>query len=309
MLNPVHLRTLAAVLSTGSFADAARRLGYTASAVSQQIAALERSVRMPLFDRDAHSVRPTPAAEFLVTRSHEALAALGSLEGDVRAMAEGTMGRLRLGSFPTANEKLLPRALPMLISESSQLEVHLDEGEPDEMVRLLIDQELDLAIVYRYDLVPRKWPKGVHATKLLDEELFVLLPSGHRLVGETFSLRDLQDEKWISTRENSAGATSLRRACAREDFNPIVDFRSNDYDVVRGFVRSGLGIALVPALGHVTSEGVEAVIIDDFDVQRHVIALHRGAGSTEAVRSAIRSLQSAAGGLAHEMAGIEAFTD
>ena len=175
MLNPVHLRTLSMVIRTGSFADAARRLGYTASAVSQQIAALERSVRMPLFDRDAHSVRPTPAAEFLVTRSHEALAALGALEGDVRAMAEGTMGRLRLGSFPTANEKLLPRALPMLISESSQLGVHLDEGEPDEMVRLLMDQELDLAIVYRYDLVPRKWPKGVHATKLLDEELFVLL--------------------------------------------------------------------------------------------------------------------------------------
>lgn len=309
MLNPVHLRTLAMVVLTGSFADAARRLGYTASAVSQQIAALERTVRIPLFDRDAHSVRPTPAAEFLVDRSHEALAALGALEGDVRAMAEGTMGRLRLGSFPTANEQLLPRALPKLISESSQLEVHLDEGEPDELVPMLIDQELDLAVVYRYDLVPRRWPKGLQAVKLLDESLFLLLPSDHRLAGKSVVLRDLEGEKWISTRERSAGATSLRRACAQADFNPVVDFRSNDYDVVRGFVRSGLGIALVPALGHVASEGVEVVLIEDLAVQRHVMALHRAARSTGAVRSAIAALQSAAGSLAEDLPGLDAFTN
>lgn len=308
MLNPVHLRTLATVVSTGSFADAARRLGYTASAVSQQIAALERSVRMPLFDREAHSVRPTPAAEFLVARSHEALAALGALEGGVRAMADGTIGRLRLGGFPTANENLLPQALSKLVALRPQLEVHLDEGETDELVRLLMDQELDVVVVYRYDLVPRRWPKSLKPTELLDEELFLLLPAAHRLVGEAVSLGDLQDEKWISTRETSAGATALRRACAREDFDPIVDFRSNDYDVIRGLVRSGLGIALVPALAHVASEGVEAVMIEDLGVRRHVIALHPVTRSTGAVDGAIAALMSSAQALGDELPGLQSLT-
>lgn len=308
MLNPVHLRTLAMVVLTGSFADAARRLGYTASAVSQQIAALESSVRMPLFDRDAHSVRPTPAAGFLAERSHEALAALSALEDDVRAMADGTIGRLRLGSFPTASEHLLPRALPVLISEDSRLEIHLDEGEPDELVPLLNDQELDLAIVYRYDLVPRSWPKGLRATKLLVEDLFLLLPAGHRLVGQPVSLGDLREEKWISTRDGSSGASSLRRICAQADFNPNVDYRSNDYDVVRGLVRSGLGIALVPALGHIVCEGVEVTRVEDLDVHRHVIALHSAAKADAAVSSAIRSLHAAADSLSHEFPGINIVT-
>lgn len=304
MLNPVHLRTLSVVVLSGSFADAARRLGYTASAVSQQIAALERSVRMPLFERDAHSVRPTPAAQFLVARSHEVLAALGALEVDVGAMADGTMGRLRLGSFPTASEHMLPRALTKLIANGSKLDIRLDEGEPDELVPLLSDQELDLAIVYRYDMVPRNWPKELRATKLLVEDVFLLLPSGHPLVGQPITLSDLREETWISTKVGSSGATALRRACARADFDPVVDFRSNDYDVVRGFVRSGLGIALVPALGHVASDGVEATLIEGLGLHRHVVALHQVARANGAVAGAISSLQTAAEELSGELPGI-----
>ncbi len=78
MLNPVHLQTLTAVIQSGSFADAARQLGYTGSAVSQQIAALERAVKMPLFERDARSVKPTPAGQFVAERSKEAIAALAA---------------------------------------------------------------------------------------------------------------------------------------------------------------------------------------------------------------------------------------
>lgn len=309
MLNPVHLRTLAMVVLTGSFADAARRLGYTASAVSQQIAALEQTVRVPLFDREPHSVRPNPAAEFLAARSHEALAALSVLEDDVRAMAEGTIGRLRLGSFPTASEQLLPRALPVLISQDSRLEIHLDEGEPDELVPLLNDQEIDLVIAYRYDLVPRNWPRRLRATPLLTEDLFLLLPADHRLVDEQITLADLRDEKWISTRETTSGASSLRRICAQADFIPTVDYRSNDYDVIRGFVRSGLGIALVPALGHVVSEGVVATGVEDLQIRRHVVALHRAAHVNAAVSRAITSLHAAADSLAQDLPGISVVTN
>src|SRR5699024_9840120 len=108
MLNPVHLQTLITVLRTGSFADAARELGYTGSAVSQQVARLERSARVTLFDRSARSITPTPAAELLASRSREVLATIRDLEDDVLAIAKGRLGTLRVGSFPTASERLLP---------------------------------------------------------------------------------------------------------------------------------------------------------------------------------------------------------
>ena len=121
------------MLQTGSFAVAARQLGYTPSAVSQQIAALERAVRLPLFERDARSVRPTPAATFLAARGQEVLAALGVLQDDLRALAEGVLGTVRLGSFPTASRHLLPGALAALAGSRPAVEVVLDEGEPDEL--------------------------------------------------------------------------------------------------------------------------------------------------------------------------------
>jgi DNA-binding transcriptional LysR family regulator len=115
MLNPLHLRTLIAVLRTGSFAEAARRLGYTGSAVSQQMASLERAAKLSLFERDAHGIRPTPTADFLAQRAQEVLAAFGEFEDDVQAMSEGSVGRVRLGSFPTASQQLLPLALSVFV--------------------------------------------------------------------------------------------------------------------------------------------------------------------------------------------------
>lgn len=305
MLNPVHLRTLSAVIRTGSFADAARRLGYTGSAVSQQIAALERAVRVPLFERDPHSIRATPAAEFLAERAHDVLAALGALEDDMRGMIEGSVGRLRLGSFPTASEQLLPLALASYLKSHPAVEIELDEGEPDELIPLLQDAELDMALVYRYDLVPYTWPRSLVATPLLDEELILLLPANHRLVGSsTIALTDLADETWVSSREGTAGATCLTRMCAPAGFTPRVDFRSNDYDVIRGFVGSGLGIALVPALGHVPSNDIVSTGVDWLTVRRQVTALHRSVVVSSAVTAALDALKTAAVDLASQQAGV-----
>ena len=83
MLNPVHLRTLVEVVKTGSFAEAARRLGYTSSAVSQQISAFERAVGVTLFEREAHSIRPASAALLIADRGGELLAAFDGFEHEV----------------------------------------------------------------------------------------------------------------------------------------------------------------------------------------------------------------------------------
>ena len=294
-LNPVHLRTLIAVIRTGSFADAARRLGYTGSAVSQQIAALERAVKMPLFERDARSIRATATAELLASRAHLALAGLDSLGADVQEMAQGTLGRVRIGSFPTASRSLLPMALATFKNDFPNVEILLDEAETKELVGLLQDGEIDLTLVYHYDLVPRQWPRELRRYTLLTEDLTLLLPREHRFVDlDGLQLADLEDEIWISTREGTAGTQCLRHACATAGFEPIIDFRTNDYDAIRAFVRAGLGIALVPALGHVESDGVVSVRIDDLKAQRHVVALHRPGNSNAAVAAVLAAVEAAA---------------
>ena len=181
MTNLLHLRTFLAVLRTGSFAEAARSLGYTGSAVSQQVSSLERSVRMTLFERDAHGIRPTPSADFLAGRAQEVLAAVASFEDEVKAMSVGNLGQVRLGSFPTASQQLLPSSLATFARTNAGVRIDLDEGEPETLVPLLLDRDLDLAIVYHYDLVPQTWPKARTAGALLHVGLVLLLAPGPRV--------------------------------------------------------------------------------------------------------------------------------
>ncbi|SDZ17009.1 DNA-binding transcriptional regulator, LysR family [Geodermatophilus africanus] len=295
MLNPLHLRTLTAVLQTGSFAVAARRLGYTPSAVSQQIAALERAAGLPLFEREAHGIRPTPAAAWLRGRGQEVLAALGALQDDLRGLADGATGTVRLGSFPTASEHLLPSALAALAAGSPSVEVLLDEGEPGELVPRVHDGDLDVALVYRYTRVPVRRPRALALTPLLREDLVLLLPPGHRSAGEEeVRLGDLADAPWITTRQGTAGATCLQRVCAEAGFEPRVGYRSNDYDVLRGFVRAGLGVALVPVLGSVPDPGVATARLAGVDVHRHVGVLTRPGLGNPAVAGVVAALTAAA---------------
>ncbi|MGW1719808.1 LysR family transcriptional regulator [Streptomyces sp. NPDC002156] len=286
MLNPIHLHTLQAVLRTGSFADAARQLGYTGSAVSQQMSALERQVRAPLFERGAHGVRPTPTAEFIARRSLEALGSLRALEDDVALLLDGVVGRLRLGSFPTASEHLLPRALSAFTADHPQVDVQLDEGEPAELLPMMESHELDVVLVYHYGLVPRRWPKGLCAERLLTEDLLLLTPADHPLIGDSDgdgpSIELLAKETWITTRPGTSAASMLRRLCAAAGFEPLVAYRSNNYAVLRGLVAAGLGVAVVPALGYAPVPGVTCTPLAHPDAYRQVVAL-RSPGATDGV--------------------------
>ena len=288
MLNPVHLRTLTTVLATGSFAEASRRLGYTGSAVSQQMAALERTLRTPLFEREAHGIRPTPTAELLAARASDVLAGLAVLERDVEGVVEGTVGRIRVGSFPTASRRVVPEWLAEHHRTRPRVEVELDEDEPAVLLDRLQRAELDMVLVYRYDLVPRPWPGGVTRTHLLTEPLLLLVPERHPAAETpTVHLSDLAEETWVATREGTDGARCLVRACAAKGFVPHVGYRSNDYGVIREFVRTGLGIAVVPSMGWEPSPGVRAREVADLGVHRHLFVVRRATGSPQQATAGI----------------------
>ncbi|WP_344879216.1 LysR family transcriptional regulator [Allokutzneria multivorans] len=294
MLNPLHLRTLSVVVRTGSFAEAARELGYTPSAVSQQISALERAIGLPLFERSAHSVRTADAAHFIAERGAELLAALEGLQEEIGAFTSGRLGRLRLGTFPTAGARVVPHAIASLTRDRPEAEILLDESEPDDCLPAVLRGDLDIALVYAYDLVPRSWPDELTATALLEESLVVLLPSSHTAAqGARVRLESLREATWIASRDGSAGSTCLLRLCAAHGFVPRIAHRSNDYDVVQGLVSAGVGVALVPALGHQPSEGLRALRPFGNPVRRTVLALHRTANTNPLLPPALAALTAA----------------
>jgi DNA-binding transcriptional LysR family regulator len=294
VLNPVHLRTLRAVVRTHSFATAAKDLGYTPSAVSQQMSALERETRLHLFERGARSVEPTRAALSLAERSGEALAVLDSLTDDVRALAGGRLGTLRLGSFPTASQRLLPAVLAHLSRTLPEVRIEIEEAEPDVLVPEVSDRRIDVAIVYEYDSVPRAWPRSLRRDPLFSEPLVLLVPAARARAYGSSRLADLAQESWISTLRGTAGATCFERLCAREGFVPEIAFRSNDYEVVTKFVGEGLGLALVPQHAVPGTDAVSQLAVADCDVRRHTVALYRRVGGSPLVTPAVDALKECA---------------
>ncbi|MFR9728233.1 LysR family transcriptional regulator [Saccharopolyspora sp. MS10] len=303
MLNPIHLRTLQECVRTGSFAEAGRVLGYTASAVSQQMALLERAVGAPLFERSARSARRTALATRLAERSRDALGALESLEREVRAMVSGEEGSLRLAGFATANARILPGVLASVIEQRPHAELQLDEGEPDEVVDSVLDGVLDAAVVFEYDLDPRQWPADLRVDDVVAEPLRLVLPPSHRLAGlPEIPLQELAAEHWICTRRETSGARSLVRLAAASGFVPRITFRSNDYSVIRDLVARGMGVAVLPGL--VLDRGaVRVTRIAGRQPQRRVRTLYRKENTNPLLPIALECLHRAGAELAALWAG------
>ncbi|MGI8879916.1 MAG: LysR family transcriptional regulator [Jatrophihabitans sp.] len=297
MLDPIHLDTLRTVLRTGSFSAAANELQYTPSAVSQQMSALERACGTDLFERLPHQVRPTPAALALAERAADILAGLAAAEAEVGHIARGDAGLLRVGSFPTAGATLLPRALAQLRRVRPGVEIELIEAEPHALLPRVRDGDLDLALIYEYDLVPDPSLPGLMRVPLLHERLRVLQPSrgqGASSAGDPVRLSRLRDQRFVAPLAGSAGAVNLDRMCAAAGFTPRVAFRSNDYSVVRGLVGAGLGVAVVPDLAVVRDRTVVAATLAGRAPRRHVYAVHRQRGRSPLLAAALEAVAMAA---------------
>lgn len=275
MLQTNQLLALRAVLDAGSFAAAAEQLGLTPSAVSQQISALERALGLPLFERTARATRPTAAADYLGGRVDGVLGQLELLEVEAHAVASGIRGAVRIGSFPTASARLLPRTFAALAGRRAGIDVLLDEAEPDELLRRLQQGTLDLALVYSYDALPVAWVGGLDRQPLLTESLLLLGPNqGPRLRPD---LSNAAEHAWVSSREDTAGARCLQTLCGVAGFSPRVKYRSNDYDVVRGLVAAGLGVAVVPALAYQQESGTRSLPLTLPNASRTVYLTFRAA--------------------------------
>ncbi|MFC8587392.1 LysR family transcriptional regulator [Streptomyces sp. NPDC003444] len=272
MIEARHLRVLRAVAATGSFSAAARELGCTQPAVSQQMKALEGSAGTPLLIRTGREMRLTQAGEVLVRHASGILAGLTAAEEEVAAIAGLRAGRVRLVSFPSGSSTLVPTALAALRAAHPGTRVSLVEAEPPRSIEMLREGDCDIALAFRYGAGRAEWDDLV-VRPLLADRLVGLVPEGHRLAGAgAVGIAELADESWI------AGCPRCRRqlvdVCEEAGFTPRIDFATDDYPAVVGLVGAGLGVAVLPALAieSVRPKGARTVTVEPA-VEREIVAL------------------------------------
>ncbi|WP_130799071.1 LysR family transcriptional regulator [Streptomyces otsuchiensis] len=274
MFEARHLRVLRAVAATGSLSAAARELGITQPAVSQQIRALEQAAGTPLLARDGRSVRTTEAGRVLARHADGVLAALGAAEAEVAAIAGLRAGQVRLASFPSGSSRLVPAALAALRDRHPGVRVSLTEAEPPRSVELLRAGACDIALAFHYPAAgdEEAWP-GLEVRPVRADRLVGLLPAGHpHADAEEVALRELADDPWIAGCPRCR--EQLERVCAAEGFAPRVDFATDDYPAVVGLVGAGLGVAVLPelALESVRHDGTRVVPVTP-PTRREIVAL------------------------------------
>ena len=250
MLDVRRLRVLREVSLQGSFSGAADALSYSQSAVSQQIAALEREAGTRLVDRGARGVRLTHAGVVLVEHADAILARLQTARRDLDAIADLRGGHLRMATFPSAGGSLVPPAVVRFRSRHPGVELTVTPAEPDEAVTALRAGAVDVAISLEATFSPFEEP-GIARTVLLEDPMRLALPKGHPLAARSrLSLVDLRDEAWIggTASPTCPDARILVRVCSAAGFEPAVAFTSDDYAAIQGFVAAGVGVALVPEL-------------------------------------------------------------
>jgi DNA-binding transcriptional LysR family regulator len=253
MLNVGRLRVLKEVAARGSFSAAAEALAYTQSAVSQQVAALERETGMRLVERGARGVHLTEAGRTLVRHADVILARLADAEAELEALAGLRGGHLRLASFPSAAATIAPRAIARFRERHPAVELTLVPAEPDDALAMLRAGEVDVALDIQAHFQDPAGD-GFERTHLLDDPMYVALPAGHALADKRMlKLGDLAGEPWIlgSTGFCPDSAIFLR-ACQSAGFEPRIAFDCDDYPAIQGFVAAGVGAAFIPDLALIT---------------------------------------------------------
>lgn len=246
MLDVRRLRVLCEVARRGSLSAAAEALSFTPSAVSQQIAALEREAGATLLERRARGVVLTEAGHTLVEHAHRILAQLDAAQAALSDLADLERGRLRIASFATAGASVLPAAIDAFRARHPGVELGVEQATPRESVERLRVGRLDLALTVDLEERPAE---GVEVVLLFHDLVQLALHRDHPLAGKPdLVLSELRLQTWIDVPRRTSGGRVLSRACARAGFAPRVVFESDDYTAIQELVGAGVGLALIPDL-------------------------------------------------------------
>lgn len=253
-----HLIALVTVADERTFGRAAERLGYTQSAVSQQIAALERVVGAPLFDRPGgpRPVELTPLGMLLADHAREVLARAETAVSDVRRFQAGALGRVDIGTFQSTSTALLPTILGRLRAERPHIEPHLLESdEHHELARMVIDGQLDVSFMLD-DREPEL--DFIH----LFTDPFVVVARPEDVDERPLPVHRLAEYALIGQQDNQC-QRFIDEGLRGVGIQPDYVFRTNDNSAVAAMVRAGMGMAVLPLLAVDTSDTRLAVRLLD----------------------------------------------
>lgn len=248
MLEVRRLRIFAAVADRGSFTAAAEELFMTHSAVSQQMALLERQLGVQLMIRGPRGVELTEPGRVLAERSTALLGTIANIEREMRDL-KARHSSVRLGAFPTAGADLIPRVVRDYQQRYPDTRIVLRSAHAGDMPAYLRDGSIHIGLVWDYDFAPRTVPPDVEWVHLADDPLCVLVPTDHPLAGEPdVELAELAGEDWVVRGHRPPYDDAFVVMCRLAGFEPTIAFVTDDYPSAQGLVAARIGISTAPRL-------------------------------------------------------------
>jgi DNA-binding transcriptional LysR family regulator len=272
MIDTRCLLTFREVVRAGNFSAAARSLGYTQPAISQQMQVLERSLGVPLFIRAGRTLLLTEAGKALERHCQQILDSIAVAEQHVASVAGLDSGSVRLCSFPSASAVLVPNAIAQLTAAYPRFRLELLEAEPPESLHALRRGECDVVVAFAYGNESEEVEQNLFKVPLMRDSLVVLLPRDSEFASRTsIMLDELREARWI------AGCPRCRQqfveACDAAGFEPDVVCATDDNLSVQSLVAVGMGFACVPELVVSSLQRPDLVAIPvDSAISRHVAA-------------------------------------
>ena len=299
MLDLRKLLLLRELHARGTVAAVAEALAYTPSAVSQQLAQLQREAGVPLTERVGRRLRLTDAGLRLVGHADVLLAQLEQAEAELQEAAGSVHGRLRLASLQTPLLSLVPPALDVLARRHPDVRVELVEMEPEQSLPAVALGELDVAIAEEYDDAPRRRYPELEREELCRDTISIALPRDHPRAasGAPIALGDLAEEAWLSPHADTQFAQTQQRSCRLVGgFEPDVRHWANDIAILMALVAAGQGIVLIPGLADAGRDDRIAVRpVADTDLGRTIYAFsRRTASGRPSVRALVEALRESA---------------
>ncbi|GAB3565158.1 LysR family transcriptional regulator [Amycolatopsis endophytica] len=288
-----RLRMLRELHRRGTVTAAAAALHYTASAVSQQLAQLERDVGAKLFERLGRRVQLTELGVVLTEHAEEILKSVERATTALEEAQEGVTARLTAGVWASVASGLLPFALTELAKDHPGIEVRTKELAPEDTAGAVRDGALDFSFVIDYSDYPMPWDPALTRVVIAVERLHAAVPRG-ALPAATVGLTDLADQPWILAGPRSHFGRAVRLACQRSGFEPKINHEVGEQATALAMVAAGLGVTLVSDLGlQLRPDGIDIVALTE-PPMRTVSIAHRTSSTRPSLQLVIDAVRAAA---------------
>lgn len=283
-----QLRLFLAVVDHRTVAAAAAALGYTPSAVSQQLGGLEQACGVPVFERVGRGLRLSDAGRVLVDHARAMIDAAESALAAVARVDGAVEGLVRLAAYESVASTLVRPLLSTVRERHPGLEVHIRQMDPDDSLPALVRGDIDLAFTVDYPHAAVAPTPGLHLWNITHDRFHLVVPDDDPLGPGPVSLTDLADRPFVSSPPGMSCGECVLAACRAAGFEPRISHALDDYPTSLQLVAAGKGVALVPDLGLVrTPPGVRILALRE-PVTRNVQLAVRAAGATRPAYEAVR---------------------